>query len=83
MPLAAGTRLGPDEIVAPVGVWGTVGVCRAQDTKLQRDVAVETEERQFSSLGGIEANRGTDDGESYYYSCIRNDSDLYLVGGLR
>ncbi len=41
MALTAGTRLGPYEITAQIGVGGMGEVYRATDTKLKRDVAVE------------------------------------------
>ena len=41
MPLAIGSRLGPYEIVAPLGAGGMGEVYRARDSKLNRDVAVE------------------------------------------
>lgn len=41
MPLAAGTKLGHYEILAPIGAGGMVEVYRARDTKLDRDVAVK------------------------------------------
>ncbi len=40
MALAAGTRLGPYEITAQIGVGGMGEVYRATDTKLKREVAV-------------------------------------------
>jgi serine/threonine protein kinase len=41
MPLAAGTRLGPYEILAPIGAGGMGEVYRARDSKLDRDAAIK------------------------------------------
>ena len=41
MLLDAGTRLGPYEILAPVGAGGMGEVYRARDTRLDRDVAIK------------------------------------------
>ena len=41
MPLSAGSRLGPYEILSPIGAGGMGEVYRASDTQLKRDVALK------------------------------------------
>ena len=41
MEVAAGTRLGPFEILAPIGAGGMGEVYRARDQRLGRDVAIK------------------------------------------
>ncbi|MGH2610622.1 MAG: serine/threonine-protein kinase, partial [Tepidiformaceae bacterium] len=49
MPLAAGARLGPYEILAPLGAGGMGEVYRARDTRLERTVAIKVLPQHLSS----------------------------------
>ncbi len=49
MTLAVGTRLGPYEILAPIGAGGMGEVYRARDTRLDRTVAIKVLPAQLSS----------------------------------
>src|SRR5579859_7162146 len=49
MPLASGTKLGPYEIQSPLGVGGMGEVYRAQDTRLDRTVAIKVLASHLSS----------------------------------
>jgi len=48
MTLAPGTRLGPYEIIAPIGAGGMGEVYRARDPRLGREVAIKVSTAQFS-----------------------------------
>jgi dipeptidyl aminopeptidase/acylaminoacyl peptidase/predicted Ser/Thr protein kinase len=48
MPLSGGTRLGPYEILAPIGAGGMGEVYRARDTRLDRMVAIKISAETFS-----------------------------------
>ena len=55
MPLAAGTRLGPYEISAPLGAGGMGEVYRARDTRLGREVAVKVLPASLSNNSELRA----------------------------
>ncbi len=55
MPLSIGDRLGPFEIVAPLGSGGMGEVWRARDTRLDRIVAIKTSRTEFSERFASEA----------------------------
>jgi len=55
MPLSAGTRLGPYEIVSPIGAGGMGEVYRATDTRLDRTVAIKVLPAHLSSNPDLRA----------------------------
>src|SRR5262245_23197095 len=48
MTLKAGEKLGPYEIVAPIGKGGMGEVYRARDSRVGRDVAIKVSAEQFT-----------------------------------
>jgi serine/threonine protein kinase/Tol biopolymer transport system component len=55
MPLSAGERLGPYEIIAPIGAGGMGEVYKARDTRLDRIVAIKISNERFSERFELEA----------------------------
>jgi len=55
MSLASGTRLGPHEIIAPLGAGGMGEVYRARDTRLDRSVAIKVLPAHLSSNPDLKA----------------------------
>ena len=49
MPLSAGERLGPYEILAPAGKGGMGEVYRARDPRLHREVAIKVLPQAFQT----------------------------------
>ena len=69
MTLAAGSKLGPYEILGQIGAGGMGEVYRAKDPRVGREVAVED----------VQITR---DGKTYAYSLNRvTNSDLYVMTG--
>jgi len=79
MTLAAGSRLGPYEVVAPLGAGGMGEVYRAKDTRLDRDVAVKVLPEHLS---GSEELRSRFEREAKAISSLQhpNICTLYDVG---
>jgi serine/threonine protein kinase len=77
MPLAAGTRLGPYEIVSAVGAGGMGEVYRARDTRLDRTVAVKVLRGHLSSnsdfLGRFEREAKTISALQHSNICVLHD----------
>src|SRR5258708_16883297 len=55
MPLSVGDKLGPYEILAPIGAGGMGEVYRARDPRLNREVAIKVSNAQFTERFAREA----------------------------
>jgi Tol biopolymer transport system component len=78
MPLSAGDKLGPYEILAPIGAGGMGEVYRARDTRLNRIVAIKVSKEQFSERFEREARAVA--ALNHPNVCILHDVGLnYLV----
>ena len=91
MPLAPGTRLGPYEIIAPLGAGGMGEVYRARDSRLGRDVALkilpdpanrdrfEQEARAVAALNHPNIVAVFDVGENYFVSELVEGESLRVL----
>jgi len=57
MPISSGTRLGPYEIVAPLGAGGMGEVYRARDPRMGREVAIKISAEEAGPGAKAEARR--------------------------
>ena len=79
MARAPGARLGPYEILAPLGAGGMGEVDKARDTRLNRSVAVP----DLAGVRGIPALYATPDASTIAFAFTRILSDPFLADGLR
>ena len=76
MPLAPATRLGPYEIIAPIGSGGMGEVYRARDTRLDRTVAIKILPPQIADRPELR-QRFERDGKELFY--LAPDRKLMVV----
>ena len=77
MALNPGTRLGPYEILSPLGAGGMGEVYRARDTRLDRDVAIKVLPQHLSSNSEVRARfereAKTVSGLNHPHICVLHD----------
>ena len=84
--LSAGTRLGPYEILSPLGAGGMGEVYRARDTRLDRIVAVKISQEQFTDRfvrdmnGEAVAQRIFQDGKRSHALGVNQTPTFYVNG---
>ena len=87
MTISAGTRLGPYEVIAPLGAGGMGEVWHARDTRLDRSVAIKVLPADFATnaekvlrisyrLGDVE---GTSEGRGQTIVAAHSDLRQHLV----
>src|SRR5258706_12261812 len=55
MPIQSGTKLGPYEVLSPLGAGGMGEVYKARDTRLEREVAIKVLPSNLSSSADFKA----------------------------
>src|SRR5262245_50460864 len=78
MAIASGSRLGPYEVVSPLGAGGMGEVYRARDTRLDRDVAIKV---LPSHLAGDADRLGRFEREAKVLATL-NHSNIGAIHGL-
>jgi serine/threonine protein kinase len=75
MPLAAGTKLGPYEVLTPLGAGGMGEVYKARDTRLERAVAIKVLSEHLSLTPDLRARF---DREAKAVSSLNHPNILHL-----
>ena len=82
MTLTSGTRLGPYEILAPIGAGGMGEVYKANDTRLDRTVAIKVLPEHLSKNEGLR-QRLEQEFAMGYFRLLRAGSCDESVGEVR
>ena len=82
MPVSVGDKLGPYEILAPIGAGGMGEVYKARDTRLDRVVAVKVSQAQFSARFEQEARAVAALNHPYICQLYDVGPNYLVIGGL-
>jgi serine/threonine protein kinase len=80
MPLSIGDKLGPYEILAPIGAGGMGQVWKAIDPRLDRIVAIKVSREQFSERFELEARAVA---AQSFWSRLRTQPGTIVLGSTR